>query len=306
MVAKIRRYICPQINTMEKSIKNYVVLVFLAIVWGSSFILMKRGLDVYSYTQVAALRLFIAFLSLTPFLLKAVKVVRRKHIFAIAVMAFFGNGIPAFLFTKAQTQLDSSLVGILNSLVPLFTLLLGVYFFRTKPSKINIVGIIIGLCGAIVLTYSTMGDGLEINNYIFLVILATVMYAISINVIKKYLQDIDALSVTALAFLILGPLSAIYIFNTDFLSLSNSAEGIEALLYIVLLAVVGTSLAVVMFNQLISRSSAIFASSVTYLIPIIAIFWGIFDGEKVTLTHLLSVVIILGGVYLVNKKSPTK
>ena len=221
-------------------------------------------------------------------------------------MAFFGNGIPAFLFTKAQTQLDSSLVGILNSLVPLFTLLLGVYFFRTKPSKINIVGIIIGLCGAIVLTYSTMGDGLEINNYIFLVILATVMYAISINVIKKYLQDIDALSVTALAFLILGPLSAIYIFNTDFLSLSNSAEGIEALLYIVLLAVVGTSLAVVMFNQLISRSSAIFASSVTYLIPIIAIFWGIFDGEKVTLTHLLSVVIILGGVYLVNKKSPTK
>jgi drug/metabolite transporter (DMT)-like permease len=291
---------------MEKSIKNYVVLVFLAIVWGSSFILMKRGLDVYSYTQVAALRLFIAFLSLTPFLLKAVKVVRRKHIFAIAVMAFFGNGIPAFLFTKAQTQLDSSLVGILNSLVPLFTLLLGVYFFRTKPSKINIVGIIIGLCGAIVLTYSTMGDGLEINNYIFLVILATVMYAISINVIKKYLQDIDALSVTALAFLILGPLSAIYIFNTDFLSLSNSAEGIEALLYIVLLAVVGTSLAVVMFNQLISRSSAIFASSVTYLIPIIAIFWGIFDGEKVTLTHLLSVVIILGGVYLVNKKSPTK
>jgi drug/metabolite transporter (DMT)-like permease len=306
MVAKIRTYICPQINTMEKSIKNYVVLVFLAIVWGSSFILMKRGLDVYSYTQVAALRLFIAFLSLTPFLLKAVKVVRRKHIFAIAVMAFFGNGIPAFLFTKAQTQLDSSLVGILNSLVPLFTLLLGVYFFRTKPSKINIVGIIIGLCGAIVLTYSTMGDGLEINNYIFLVILATVMYAISINVIKKYLQDIDALSVTALAFLILGPLSAIYIFNTDFLSLSNSAEGIEALLYIVLLAVVGTSLAVVMFNQLISRSSAIFASSVTYLIPIIAIFWGIFDGEKVTLTHLLSVVIILGGVYLVNKKSPTK
>jgi len=291
---------------MEKSIKNYVVLVLLAIIWGSSFILMKRGLDVYSYTQVAALRLFIAFLSLTPFLLKAVKVVKKKHFLPIVVMALFGNGIPAFLFTKAQTQLDSSLVGILNSLVPLFTLLLGIYFFRTRPTKTNIVGIVIGLCGAVFLTYATMDGGVEINNYVYLVVLATVMYAISINVIKKYLYDLDALSVSTLAFLIIGPFSAVYIFNTDFLALSKSSEGIEALLYIVLLAVVGTSLAVVMFNQLISRSSAIFASSVTYLIPIIAIFWGIFDGEKVTLTHLLSVVIILGGVYLVNKKSPTK
>jgi len=291
---------------MEKLIKNYSVLILLAIIWGSSFILMKRGLDVYSYTQVAALRLFIAFLSLTPFLLRAVKLVQKKHIIPIVVMALFGNGIPAFLFTKAQTQLDSSLVGILNSLVPLFTLLLGVYFFRTKPTKTNIAGIIIGLFGAVFLTYSTMGGGVEINDYVFLVILATVMYAISINVIKKYLQDLDALSISSLAFLMIGPFSAIYIFNTDFLILSASSAGVEALLYILLLAVVGTSLAVVIFNQLISRSSAIFASSVTYLIPIVAIFWGVFDGEQVTLIHLLSVVIILSGVYLVNKKSPTK
>ena len=291
---------------MEKLIKNYAVLILLAIIWGSSFILMKRGLDVYSYTQVAALRLFIAFLSLTPFLLRAVKLVQKKHIIPIVVMALFGNGIPAFLFTKAQTQLDSSLVGILNSLVPLFTLLLGVYFFRTKPTTTNIAGIIIGLFGAVFLTYSTMGGGVEINDYVFLVILATVMYAISINVIKKYLQDLDALSISSLAFLVIGPFSAIYIFNTDFISLTSTNKGFEALLYIVLLAVVGTSLAVVIFNQLISRSSAIFASSVTYLIPIVAIFWGIFDGEKVTLIHLLSVVIILSGVYLVNKKSPTK
>ena len=292
---------------MKKSIKNYSVLILLAIIWGSSFILMKRGLDVYSYTQVAALRLFIAFLSLTPFLLRAVKVVQKKHIIPIVVMALFGNGIPAFLFTKAQAECgSSSLVGILNSLVPLFTLLLGVYFFRTRPTKTNIAGIIIGLFGAVFLTYSTMGGGVEINDYVFLVILATVMYAISINVIKKYLQDLDALSISSLAFLVIGPFSAIYIFNTDFLILSASSAGVESLLYIVLLAVVGTSLAVVIFNQLISRSSAIFASSVTYLIPIVAIFWGIFDGEKVTLIHLLSLVIILSGVYLVNKKSPTK
>jgi drug/metabolite transporter (DMT)-like permease len=151
-----------------------------------------------------------------------------------------------------------------------------------------------------------MEKGIEINNYILLVVLATVMYAISINVIKKYLQGIDALSVTALAFSILGPLSAFYIFNTDFLVLAKTDQGIEALLYIALLAVVGTSSAVVIFNKLISRSSAIFASSVTYLIPIIAILWGVFDGENITVHHIVAVAIILSGVYLVNKKSPIK
>ena len=305
-MAKICSYFCRQLLIMEKSFKNYIILILLAVVWGSSFILMKRGLVAYDYIQVAALRLFIAFLSLTPFMLKAIKVVQRKHLLAIVAMALFGNGMPAFLFTKAQTELDSSVIGILNSLVPLFTLLLGVYFFKTKPTKTNIAGIIIGLCGALILIYSTMGEGIEINNYVFLVISATVMYAISINVIKKYLHDLDALSITALAFLLIGPLSAIYIFNTDFLEIATTTnQGVISLGYIALLAVVCTSSAVVIFNKLIRQSTAIFASSVTYLIPVVAIFWGIVDGEKVALIHLLSVVIILSGVYLVNKKSPT-
>ena len=291
---------------MKKSIKNYITLFFLATIWGSSFILMKKGLLVFSDTQVAALRLFIAFLSLTPFLFQAFKKVNKKHILPIFIMAFFGNGIPAFLFTKAQTELDSSLVGILNSLVPLFTLLLGVYFFKSKPSNINILGVMLGLCGAVFLAIFGAGNGIEINNYVLLVVLATVMYAISINVIKKYLQNIDALSVTALAFVIIGPLSALYIFSTDFLTLVQTEEGIEALLYITLLAIVGTSAAVVIFNKLIIRSSAIFASSVTYLIPIIAILWGVFDGENITIHHILAVIIILSGVYLVNKKSIRK
>ncbi len=306
-MAKICSYFCRQLLIMEKSFKNYIILILLAVIWGSSFILMKRGLVAYDYMQVATLRLFIAFLSLTPFILKAIKVVQRKHILSIVAMAIFGNGMPAFLFTKAQKELDSSVIGILNSLVPLFTLLLGVYFFKTKPTKINIVGIIIGLCGALILIYSTMGEGIEINNYVFLVISATVMYAVSINVIKKYLYDLDALSITASAFLLIGPLSAIYIFNTDFLEIATTTnQGVIALGYIALLAVVCTSAAVVIFNKLISLSTAIFASSVTYLIPVVAIFWGVFDGEEVALIHLLSVVIILSGVYLVNKKSPTK
>ncbi len=287
---------------MEKLVRNYILLICLALIWGSSFILIKRGLLIYTDTQVAALRLFIAFLSLSPFLLKAFRVIKKKHIFPILIMAFFGNGIPAFLFAKAQNQLDSSIVGILNSLVPLFTLLLGVYFFKSRPSTINIIGVIIGFLGATILALFTINEGVSLNSYVLLVVIATVMYAISINVIKKYLYDLDAVSITSIAFLLIGPLSALYIFNTDFLMLASTNEGSVALVYIFILAVIGTSLAVVIFNKLVSDSSAIFASSVTYLIPIVAIFWGIVDGEDVTLAHFFSVVIILIGVYLVNRK----
>ena len=292
---------------MDKSVKNYLTLLFLAIIWGSSFILMKRGLEVFDFMQVATLRIFIAFLSLIPFLPKAFKNVKRKHYLPIIIMALLGNGIPAFLFTKAQTHLDSSLVGILNAIVPLFTLILGVYFFKSKPTKTNIVGIVLGLFGAVLLTVNSFSDGVEVNFYVWLVVLATVFYAISINVIKKYLFDLNASSITALAFLIIGPLSSVYLFSTDFTAVLMSNEnGMMALVYIALLSVLGTSMAVIIFNKLISRSSAIFASSVTYLIPIVAILWGVFDGEIITPYHLFGMLIILSGVYLVNKKSPTK
>tara|TARA_B110000263_G_scaffold938_1_gene776 strand:+ start:4032 stop:4904 length:873 start_codon:yes stop_codon:yes gene_type:complete len=287
---------------MEKSIKNYLILIFLAIIWGSSFILMKRGLEVYSYTQVAALRLFIAFLSLLPFIFRAFKKVAKKHWGPIIITAFLGNGIPAFLFTKAQTHLDSSFVGILNSLTPLFTLLLAIYFFKSRPTKTNILGIIIGLTGAFMLSSSNLDGVFAINFYTILVVLATLFYAISVNVIRKYLADLDAISISALAFLFIGPASGIYVFSSDFMPFLNTDRGISALLYIAILAVIGTSLAVVIFNKLIKDSSAIFASSVTYLIPIVAIFWGVLDGENILFSHIFGAVIILCGVYLVNKK----
>ena len=287
---------------MKTEIRNYLILFFLAIVWGSSFILMKRGLEVFTYTQVATLRLFIAFLSLLPFIVRAFKKVAKKHWPAIIITAFLGNGLPAFLFTKAQTHLESSFVGILNSLTPLFTLLFGIYFFKSKPSKINIIGIIVGLSGAVILFSYDIGDVISFNYYTLFVIFATLCYAISVNVIRKNLRDLDAISISALAFLFLGPASGIYIFNSDFMPLLFSESGIKALIYITILAVVGTSFAVVIFNKLIKDSSAIFAASVTYLIPLLAIFWGLIDGENILFSHLLGTTIILCGVYLVNKR----
>jgi drug/metabolite transporter (DMT)-like permease len=291
---------------MEKSVRNYASLAFLALIWGSSFILMKRGLEVFDFMEVAALRIVIAFVSLIPFLPQAFKFVKPKHYFPIVISALLGNGIPAFLFTKAQTELDSSLVGTLNGTVPLFTLILGVYFFSAKPSKANILGIFMGLLGIVFLAFSTLKDGFAFNGYIFLVVLATIFYATSINVIKKYLQDLNPASIAALAFLIIGPIAAVYLLNTSFLyQLQTHPDGYKALGYIALLSVLGTSMAAIIFNRLLNRSSAIFTSSITYLIPIVAIFWGVLDGEIITSYHVLGSVIILSGVYLVNKKSPT-
>jgi len=287
----------------NSSVRNYLTLILLALIWGSSFILIKRGLEVFDFIEVATLRIVIAFISLIPFLPKAVKAVERKHYFPIVVTALLGNGIPAFLFAKAQTQLDSALVGTLNALVPLFTLILGVYFFSARPSRANISGIFIGLLGAVFLAFNTAQEGITFNIYILLVVLATIFYATSINVIKKHLQGLNASSIAALAFLIIGPIATIYLFNTRILyQLQTHPDAYKALGYIALLSVLGTSMAAIIFNRLLSRSSAIFVSSITYLIPIVAIFWGVFDGEIITIYHALGFGIILSGVYLVNSK----
>ena len=287
---------------MEKKIENYILLVLLAVIWGSSFILMKKSLEVYSYEQVAALRLFIAFLSLIPFLFIAFRKVKRKHWPFLFLTALLGNGFPAFLFSKAQTQLDSGFTGILNSLTPLFTLFLGVLFFSLRLRRINIIGILIGFIGAVYLSTSILNREVVINNYVLYIILATFLYAVSINVIKYYLLELDSLSITSLAFLFLGPFMGFYIFNTDFIELTQTPEGLKALIYILILALVGTSFAVVLFNYLLKRSSVVFASSVTYLIPIVAILWGFIDGEQIIIKHLLATILIFLGIYLVNKK----
>jgi drug/metabolite transporter (DMT)-like permease len=287
---------------MNKTYLNYLLLFLLALIWGSSFILMKKALIIYSDTQVAALRLLIAFIALSPFIIRAFSKVQKKHFFPIILTAFFGNGIPAFLFTKAQTVLDSSLVGILNSLTPLFTLLLAVLFFKNKIKPINIAGILLGLIGAVYLNIVLSNFEFQLNFYALLIVLATLFYAISVNIIKNYLYDLDSVSIASLAFLVLGPFSAIYLFFTDFTQIYNSEKGIEALFYVIILSVIGTALALIIFNKLIKRTSVVFASSVTYLIPIVAILWGVFDGEEISMQFYAGTLIILLAIFMVNKK----
>ena len=292
---------------MNTKIINWIILIALALTWGSSFILMKRGMDVYSSEEVAALRIFIAFLFLSPLIFKHVKKPLLKHWKGFLGMGVLGNLIPAFLFTKAETGISSSLTGMLNSLTPLFTLLLGVLLFKTKTRWINVVGILIGFFGAIGLLMVGKSENMS-NNLLFglFVVLATICYALSVNIIKKELNEVNSITATVWAMMFIGPLAGIYLFGcTDFTTkLVSNPMAYSRLGYIVILAVFGTALSVIVFNVLIRNTNALFASSVTYLIPIVALVWGILDGEDVQVLHFVWIILILLGVYLVNKKAP--
>lgn len=288
---------------LNKKSWQWIILLFLAFIWGSSFILMKRGLEVYSYTEVAALRMSISFICLIPFAAKHFKSIERKYWKYLAIVGIFGNGIPAFLFTKAQTGLSSSLTGMLNSLVPLFTLLLGLILFKTQFKANRFIGAFVGLIGAIGLITSN-GVDFESSNlsYTFYVVIATSCYAISVNTINTYLKEIGSLKITAISFVFIGPPILAFLFSTNFIptTINNEVAGI-ALFYIAILAIFGTVVSVILFNMLIKKTSGVFATSVTYLIPIIAIFWGILDGESINFIQIISILIILIGIYFINK-----
>lgn len=292
-------------KNINSPLGHWLLLLLLSLIWGSSFILMKRGLDAFSFEQVAALRLFIAFLFLVWLGRNYFKNIPKDKLIPIFLTGFIGNGIPAFLFTKSETYLDSGIVGILNVLTPLFTLFIGLIFYNLRVKLINYIGILVGMLGTIYLLYP---DIQELNEkallYSFMVIIATACYGWSTNIIKAHLDDVNSLQITTLAFSFIGPWAGIYLFSTDFIStMQNHPLAWASLGYTSILAIIGSALSVVLFNQLIKMTGALFAASCTYIIPIVAILWGILDGELITKHHLIGFFIILGGVYLVNKRS---
>lgn len=284
---------------------QWLTLIFLSIIWGSSFILMKKGLRSYSHDQVAAFRIFISFLAFLPFGIKYRKKINKKNLLSLFIVGFVGSTIPAFLFTKAQTNIDSALAGILNSMTPLFTLILGLIFYKSKAKRIQALGVFLGFVGALgLILFSANGKNIlgNLNYYGLFVVLATICYGINVNQIKYKIKELNGLEITSLAFMLVGPFAGIYLLFTDFSMALSTSDYMLNLFYIAILAIIGTVLALVIFNSLILHTSALFGASVTYLIPVFAISWGIFDGEKITIFQFLWIGLILTGVYLVNQK----
>lgn len=291
---------------MKQTASSWIILIALSLVWGSSFILMKQGLIAFSSDEVAALRIAIAFVFLIPFLLKHLKSVNFKRDYkGLLLMGVFGNFIPAFLFTKAETEISSSLTGMLNALTPLFTVLIGAIIYKQKIRNFQLAGVAIGLIGAVLLLGLNSDEETSHNNlYSLYVIAATFCYAVSVNGIKHYLSNVNSVAASAWSFLIIGPLALLYLFTkTDFqIHLMQHPQGASAFGFICILAIFGTALSIIVFNTLIKQAGTVFAASCTYLIPIVAVVWGMVFGESITISQLFSAGIIIIGVWLINKK----
>lgn len=294
----------------QKKVLAWFIFIALAITWGSSFILIKKsmfasdGAQLLKPVEVALLRLVIAMFTLLPVFIFFIRKIPKNLWKYLAVVGIFGNGLPAFLFTFGQTQVSSSLAGILNSTVPLFTLLLGGLFFGLKTKNHNRVGVLIGFIGT---TIIILGGHMVLQYdslfYPFLITVATLCYAISLNTIKRYLTDINALQITAAALTIVGIPSLLYLLFSDIPAKIIAEPTLQiAFGYTTILAVFGTAIALVFFNWLVKMSSALFASSVTYFIPIVAVLWGWIDNESVSVLQIFGGGVILYGVYLVYKK----
>jgi drug/metabolite transporter (DMT)-like permease len=245
-----------------------------------------------------------AFLAMTPFLLVSFRKVKRTQWKYLAASGILGNGIPSMLFPLAQTHISSTLAGMLNSLTPLFVYLVGISLFRMHSSRNRMFGLLLGMSGAIMLIASrSSATGQNDYLYSLLIVAATLCYAFSVNILRYKLTSLDPLTTTSFALFFVGIPMGSYLFSTDFLSRTFETSGSHfALSCILILGVFGTAVSTALFNKLIKTSDALFASSVTYLIPIVATMWGVFDNEHLGIFHLMALCLILSGVYLINKQ----
>jgi len=292
----------------KQQVLSYSILFGLMLTWGSSFILIKKSLLYFSGTEVGLLRVLITFLFLLPLALRELKAVHRKYYWLLFLSGIIGSVIPALLFAFAETRIESGLAGTLNSLTPLFTLLIGITFFGFKTRFINVLGVFIGLTGATGLMISSSGGHLGGNFwYAFLVVIASLCYAINVNLVKKYFVGLNSMQITVMTFFYIGIPVLLYIlfFTRIPEKLTEEPQCWNGMIYLSILSIVGTGLALIAFNKLIKLSSPIFASSVTYVIPIVAILWGLIDGEHFSPVYFFWMILILGGVYLVNASSHT-
>ncbi|TRZ82426.1 MAG: DMT family transporter [Sediminibacterium sp.] len=287
---------------MDKKLINVAIFCILSIIWGSSFVLMKEGLTALSAYQVASLRMLFSGLVLLPFAINAFKKIPKEKMGIVFLSGFLGNFIPAYLFCIAETNIDSSLAGILNSLTPLFTILVGLSFFKTTINKQKMIGVMIGFIGLCLLFAAGKNISFQNLGFASLVLVATFFYGLNVNVVGKFLKNIRAIDIVSVAFAFLIIPSIIILYLTGYFSMSfNNPHFQQATMASIVLGVVGTSIASILFYMLIKRSTIIFASMVTYGIPIIAVAWGVYFGESISILQMGSLLIILAGVYIVNK-----
>jgi drug/metabolite transporter (DMT)-like permease len=287
----------------SKEATIWILITILALIWGSSFILIKKGLDGLQPLQLAGLRVISAAIILLPWSLPNLRKIPKDKFKFLLLVGLMGNLIPAFLFAYAQLHIKSSMAGMLNGLTPVFTLLIGALLFHDKITPKKVWGILIGLIGSSTLLFiGSDGQIGELNKFALLIVIATICYGTGVNVIKGKLQGVKSSITSSTSILFTLPFGLFYlIYDGYFLELADNPSLHEASLYVILLGVMSTGFALMLFYKLIELSNPLTASTVTYFIPFVAILWGVFDGEQLFLAHFVALSIILFGVFLVNR-----
>ena len=293
---------------MSLSLRKWGTLVILSLIWGSSYILIKKGLTGLTPIQLGSLRVIVTTLLIAPIGYQKIKHIPREKMKWVALSAFVGSFFPAYLFAFAETEISSSVTAVMVSLTPLFTLLISVIIFGEELLKKQVLGVLIGFTGIIVLVNNELTSSSFNILYVMFIVLAAICYAINANVLKYKLSNIPALGIVFMSFLFMFiPAFIILCFSSfPFSDFASDPLIIESIIYIVILALFGTAIAKVLYIKLLAISTPVFSVSTTYLMPVVAIFWGLLDGEEFKLTQFTGTAIILLGVYLVTKKKAPK
>ena len=290
---------------MNPEKEKWLLLILLSVIWGSSFILIKKSLEHYNPYEVGGLRVLIAGIILLPFALKNISKFSKKRLKWLILAALTGNFIPMFLFPIAETQVSSIIAGIINSMMPIFVIIIGALIWKFETTKKQIIGVLISFAGACILAFgSGESGGLKIIP-VLLLLLATLLYAISTTTVKKKLSDVPALILSAFVFgvvLILPSIISISLAGF-FQNFDGSEEKLIGLGYVSLLSVFGTGLAMMLNYRLLSISTPLFASTVTLLMPIVALFWGVLYGETLNVQQFIGGGIIIAGLIFLRAKN---
>lgn len=294
---------------MSVAVKKWVYLIVLSIIWGSSYILIKKGLVGLTPIQLGAFRILMTTIILLLVGYKSLRGWSFEQWKWLAFTGFFGTFFPSFLFAFSETEINSSVVAVLNGLTPLFTIIIAYFFFQQSVKKRQLGGVLIGFIGTIILvaqefSLTSSGDG----RYAFLVVMASMCYAINVNTIKYKLAGVAPMAIALANFIAICIPALILLLSSSFpwSSFYTDTTILTSMGYIFILSLFGTAFAKVLFNELLTFSSAVFSISITYLLPIVAIAWGLLDGESFGGLQWLASTLILGGIYLVTetKKAP--
>ena len=289
---------------MNLNLRKWGTLIILSVIWGSSYILIKKGLTGLTPVQLGSLRVIITTVLIAPIGYNKIKHIPKNKMKWVAVSAFVGSFFPAYLFAFAETEISSSVTAVMVSLTPLFTLLISVIIFGEELLKKQVIGVIIGFLGIVVLINNELLSSSFNLLYVMFIVLAAFCYAVNANLLKYKLPNIPALGIVFMSFLFMFIPAFIVLFFSEFPFSDFTSDPLilESIIYIVILALFGTAIAKVMYIKLLAISTPVFSVSTTYLMPVVAIFWGLLDGEEFKLTQFIGTSIILLGVYLVTKK----